>query len=73
MATLRLTAQQPAQIAGSAGDFGALVERAKQVWRRRKAVWAAHRELQALSDRELDDIGIRRVDIGRIAREAIPD
>ena len=36
-------------------------------WRRfRETV----RELQGLSTRELDDLGIRRADIGRLAREA---
>lgn len=36
-----------------------------------RAIAETRRELSGLSDRELDDLGIRRVDIDRIAVEAV--
>lgn len=40
-------------------------------WRARRAAYLqSYRELDALSPRELDDLGIRRADIDAIARES---
>lgn len=71
----------PATIVGRQGPAGvafAFLADALAALRVRHAAWARRRaaylqtwrELDALSDRELNDIGFSRYDIARIAREA---
>lgn len=50
--------------------FGALMARLEHRWATYQTYRATLDELRTLSDRELDDIGISRWDIQRIAREA---
>ncbi len=63
--------------AGLAQDFGGLLGPIRALrahvedWaRRREAYLETLAELQSLSDRELDDIGLHRLDLPRVAREA---
>ncbi len=49
--------------------FANLVERIKENRARGAEYNRTYRELQSLSDRELNDIGVRRCDIADIARE----
>lgn len=49
--------------------FANLVERVKENRARASEFNRTYRELQSLSDRELNDIGVRRCDITDIARE----
>lgn len=48
----------------------ALLDAVRQEWRRRRIYRATLRELRALSQRELDDLGISRTMISRLAAEA---
>ncbi len=50
--------------------FGALKARLEHRWATYQTYRATLDELRMLSDRELDDIGVNRWDIRRIAREA---
>ena len=47
-----------------------LIDSMRKSAQRRKIYLSTCRELEACSDRELDDIGIARADIRRLAREA---
>ena len=49
----------------------ALIARAKAALIARRQYKATVKELRALTDRELRDLGISRFDITRIAREAV--
>lgn len=50
--------------------LGALRARLAEVIARRRAYAATLRELNALTERELNDLGLSRGDIRRVAREA---
>ncbi len=52
-----------------AGRIANLIERVKENRARAAEFNRTYRELQGLSNRELDDIGVRRCDIADIARE----
>ena len=49
----------------------AMVARVFQDLRTKREINRTYEELSALSDRELDDLGLVRADIGRIARESV--
>lgn len=51
--------------------LGRLVQRLQDAATRRRLYRETVNELAALSDRELDDIGIVRCDIGLIARQSV--
>ncbi|WP_420586068.1 DUF1127 domain-containing protein [Ruegeria sp.] len=51
--------------------FAELVANAKDAYARRAEFNRTYAELQGLSNRELDDIGIRRCDIKDIARDHV--
>jgi len=53
--------------------FSAALADFKAYRARRAAFWQTFTELDALSARELDDLGISRSDIARIAHEAAED
>lgn len=61
------------QNTGRLGSLGSWLERRvdsiRETMRRRRVYEQTYSELMALSQRELDDIGIGRGDIGRIAHE----
>ncbi|WP_171102879.1 MULTISPECIES: DUF1127 domain-containing protein [unclassified Ruegeria] len=54
---------------GLSARFAALVERVKEARARSAEYNRTFHELQSLSDRELNDIGVRRCDIADIARD----
>lgn len=65
-----MTAMIDTRAAGFGGTFARLAARFA-AWRRREAAVAATlRELEALTDRELADIGFVRADLARVARDA---
>ncbi len=53
-----------------ADRFGALLRDLRAAYEESKLVRRTERELSALSDRDLADLGISRFDIRRIARES---
>lgn len=50
--------------------FGILIERAEAWYERRRRQARVYREMMAYSDRELDELGVDRRDIPKIARSA---
>jgi uncharacterized protein YjiS (DUF1127 family) len=58
-------------LAGAERKTGTFAERLRRAWHDHRAYRATLGELQALSDRELDDAGLGRGDLARIAREAV--
>ncbi|MGH6945313.1 MAG: DUF1127 domain-containing protein [Geminicoccaceae bacterium] len=64
----RASAAQPA--GQPASHWRALAERVAATGARRRKRLQVYRELMGYSDRELDELGIRRRDIGAIARTA---
>jgi|GEM_PF-2443368 len=75
-----MTAQTVLPVGGIAGAwrgdlretsrFAALVARLRQRWAAYQTYRATLDELRSLDDRELNDIGVSRWDIRRIARDA---
>ncbi len=55
---------------GLADRFAGLAKSFKAAMNHRAVYGQTVRELSALSDRELNDLGISRFDIGRVAHEA---
>lgn len=64
-----LTSQRLASVLGAL-DPRSLLARLGETLRRRRAYYKAVRELRALSERELEDLGISRRMISRVALEA---
>lgn len=61
----------PAASATTGGSITSLFARVRTALREAAQVRATVRELQALTDRELADLGISRFSIPAIAREAV--
>ncbi|MEM8789506.1 MAG: DUF1127 domain-containing protein [Pseudomonadota bacterium] len=60
-----------APVSGSGAQVRGLFARLTQAIADHRMVGRTYRELDALSTRELDDLGITRGDIARIARESV--
>jgi len=58
-------------VARFAGGFRTIAGRLRQAIRRHREIVTIESELTGMRDRELADLGIRRCDIPRIAREAV--
>lgn len=58
-----------ANIAAPVSRFQTIADQFSSFFAQRRTYNEARRELQSLTNRELDDIGIRRMDIAAIARE----
>ena len=61
------------QSVAAGGFFGAIeawFAQALQMWRVRRDIRRTYKELSALTNRELDDLGLTRGDIARVSRES---
>jgi uncharacterized protein YjiS (DUF1127 family) len=74
MMNLKISHPGAAEIVAPAWPLGAIngnLRRVRAVLRRHRKISRTTRELGALSDRALADIGVLRCDIGRLARETV--
>jgi uncharacterized protein YjiS (DUF1127 family) len=66
-----LTLDRSVRFAPAAPSAVSLLRRLGEMRAKNRAYQQTRRELRWLSDRELDDLGITRCDIDRVARQAV--